>query len=100
MIPASENEVPLLPLGMSRDEMPELSEVCFPDDPFVVLAKEFARPSLRGGRDRAGSERLRIMRVRMRMFLIRDRIMDESLSEWLDLLFLLLLKSEVLLRLF
>jgi hypothetical protein len=43
MIPASENEVPLLPLRVSRDEMPGLSEVCFPDDPFVVLAKEFAR---------------------------------------------------------
>jgi hypothetical protein len=96
MIPASENEVPLLPLGVSRDEMPGLSEVCFPGDLFVVLAK----PSLGGGRDRAGSERLRITRTRMRMFLIRDRIMDESLSEWVDLLFLLLLKSEVLLRLF
>ena len=34
------------------------------------------------------------------MFPIRDRIMDKSLSEWLYLLFLLLLKSEVLLRLF
>ena len=50
--------------------------------------------------DRAGSERLRITRARMRMFPIRDRIMDKSLSEWLYLLFLLLLKSEVLLRLF
>jgi hypothetical protein len=74
--------------------MPGLSEVCFPGDLFVVLAK----PSLGGGRDRAGSERLRITRARM--FLIRDRIMDKSLSEWLYLLFLLLLKSEVLLRLF